>query len=60
METKFSFYSQKISFPYERQVGVDGKTVRFDNSQEYLQYLRSNEAQLLWSDAEELIAIAKL
>ena len=26
----------------------------------HLQYLRSNEAQLLWSDAEELIAIANL
>ena len=60
MERKFPFYSQKISFPYERQVGVAGKTVRFDNSEEYLQYLRSNEAQLLWSDAEELIAIANL
>ena len=60
MERKFPFYSQKISFPYERQVGVAGKTVRFDNSEEYLQYLRSNEAQLLWSDAEEPIAIANL
>ena len=60
MERKFSFYSQKISFPYERQVGVAGESVRFDNSEEYLQYLRSNEAQLLWSDAEELIAIANL
>ena len=60
MERKFPFYSQKISFPYERQVGVAGKTVRFDNSEEYLQYLRSNEAHLLWPDAEELIAIANL
>ena len=34
--------------------------MRFDNSEEYLQYLHSNEAQLLWSDAEELIAIANL
>ena len=58
---RWSYYSEKISFPYVREIGTSGKNVKFQNSQEYLDFLRTNpDAAFLWSDNEELIAIANL
>ena len=57
---RWSFYSAKVSFPYERQVGVKGKWVKFDQPDQYLEFLRSKNSEILWSDSEELLAIANL
>ena len=56
------FYNRKVSFPYVRQVGVNGKVKRFEHGQEseFLDYLRTTEASYLWSDSEDLQVMANL
>ena len=59
---RWSFYSKKISFPYHRQVGVNGEFVRFESGEEeqFCQFLRTPEAAYLWSDSEDLQLMANL
>ena len=58
---RWPFYSNKIGFPYERQVGVAGKVEKFKEPDEYFKFLKNDpDAALLWSDTEELLAIANL
>ena len=35
------FYENKIAFPYHRQVGVDGKSVKFDNMDQYVNFIKN-------------------
>ena len=57
MVSNWSFYQNKISFPYERQVGVGGKTVVFHDSLEFQNFLQTEGADLLWTDCEEIQAM---
>ena len=57
----WSYYCNKIKFPYKREMGINGKTAEFTNGEEYVDFLRTNpDALFLWSDNEELLAIANL
>ena len=51
------YYRNKISFPYERQVGVEGELARFTDPQEFLDFLLSPASDLLWTDTEEILAM---
>ena len=58
---RWSYYENKIPFPYSRQVGVQGKWKKFKTPDEYLTYICNNaESELLWTDTEEIHAIANL
>ena len=54
------FYKEKISFPYERKVGVSGKVVKLQNEHMLCKFLRTEEASYLWSDCEDLLAMCNL
>ena len=62
MVDRWSYYSEKIAFPYKREIGLGGQHVEFETAQEYLDFLRRNphDAKFLWSDTEELVAISNL
>ena len=55
-------YVNKVSFPYVRQVGVKGDTVTFEvgEENEFLGFLRTKKAALLWTDSEDLQLLANL
>ena len=58
---RFSYYGNKIGFPYKRQVGVNGERVNFKTPEEYIKFLQENEkAEVLWTDSEDLLAMANL
>jgi hypothetical protein len=59
---RWHFYSNKVPFPYVRQVGVKGETVTYEVGEEelFLDFLRTKKATLLWADSEELQAISNL
>ena len=46
---RWFYYSEKIAFPYKREIGINGKHVEFQTAQEYLDFLRGNpnDANLL-------------
>ena len=57
----WDYYCHRVSFPYKREIGTGGKSVEFSSPQEYLNFLKTNpDAKFLWSDNEELLAIANL
>ena len=62
MADRWDFYKEKVSFPYERKVGVQGKVVKFQEGQEkdFLSFLRSEDAPYLWVDSEDIQVIANL
>ena len=62
MADRWFSYSEKIAFPYKRELGVNGQYVEFQTAQEYLEFLQKNpkDTKFLWSDTEELIAIFNL
>ena len=59
---RWDYYREKISFPYTRQVGVKGNYIRFETGEEvkFLSFLRSNEAEFLWCDSEDLHVMSNL
>ena len=57
MVSHWEHYKLKISFPYERQVGVNGKVVKFNNPMEFQYFLQSPDADYLWTDGEEIQAM---
>ena len=58
---RWDFYSNKVSFPYSRQVGIEGRVVEFNVPEEYLEFLRHDkDAAYLWTDSEELVAVSNL
>ena len=64
IDENWSYYKEKISFPYKRVVGVgvNHKTVEFGEHQrkEYLEFLRSDASAYLWADKEEFQAMANI
>ena len=62
MADRWNFYKNKISFPYVRNVGVKGETVRFEEGEEdrFCSFLRSKESAFLWSDSEDLQLMSNL
>ena len=62
MADRWNFYRKKISFPYQRQVGVNGENVGFESGEEekFCQFLRTPESAFLWSDSEDLQLMANL
>ena len=54
MVSHWEFCKNKISFPYERQVGVGGKIVKFNDPMEFQNFLQSSDADFLWTDGEEI------
>ena len=58
---RWSYYVNKINFPYKRQVGVQGNWAIFQEAKDFLNFLKNDsEAAFLWTDSEELHAIANL
>ena len=53
----WTYYKNKIAFPYERQVGVEGEHAVFTDPQEFLDFLLSPASSLLWTDTEEILAM---
>ena len=54
------YYKDKIEFPYERQVGVSGEYAKFSDPFELQNFLQTPAADLLWTDAEEILAMANM
>ena len=50
----WEYHKHKIPFPYERQVGISGKVVKFNNPMDFQNFLQTPEADFLWTDAEEI------
>ena len=46
MADRWEYYRKKVFFPYVRQVGVKGNSVRFEMGEEikFLEFLRSEES----------------
>ena len=59
---RWSIYKDRVSFPYERKVGVEGKFVRFESGEEekFCEFLRSKESAYLWSDHLDLQLLCNL
>ena len=54
-------YKDKYDFPYSRQVGAQGDWVHFENSKDFLEYLKNDsKADYLWTDSQELHVVANL
>ena len=53
-------YKHKISFPYERQVGVNDKMAKFQDPMEFQNFLQTPEADYLWTDCEEIQAMCNM
>ena len=53
----WSYYKNKINFPYERQVGVNGETAVFTEPFDFQNFLQSPDSDLLWTDTEEILAM---
>ena len=60
MLANWAFYQNKVIFPYERQVGVGGDNVQFSAPIDFLNFLQTQEADLLWTDSEEIQAICNM
>ena len=62
MADRWEYYRKKVFFPYVRQVGVKGNSVRFEMGEEikFLEFLRSEESAYLWSDSEDLHVMSNL
>ena len=62
MVDRWHLYGHKVSFPYNRKVGVNGHSVNYEVGKEdkFCEYLRSKEASFLWSDSEDLQAMSNL
>ena len=57
-----NYYKNKITLPYKEVVGVGAKTqtVEKETREEMLEFLRSEESLMVYSNTQELIAIANL
>ena len=55
--SNWTYYKDKICFPYERQVGVNGKNVVFHDPLEFQNFLQTEDADLLWTDCKEIQAM---
>ena len=58
----WQFYGMKISFPFERKVGVKGDKVKFVDGEEekFLEFMRSEKSAFLWSDSVDLQALCNM
>ena len=56
----WTYYQNKINFPFDRQVGVSGERVNFSDPRQYLDYLLTPAADLLWTDSEEVQALCNM
>ena len=56
MADMWHFYKNKVSFPYVRQIGAAGDTVKYKVGQEkqFCDFLRTKESAYLWSDSEDI------
>ena len=59
MVSHWEHYNHKIAFPYERQVGVDGKIVK-NYPLEFQYFLQSPDADYLRTDGEEIQAMCNM
>ena len=57
-----NYYQDKIPLPYIETVGVGvhARVIRKDTKQEMLEFLRSEEALMVYSNSQQLLAIANL
>ena len=53
----WEYFKDKITFPYQRQVGVDGNTLDFSDPLDFQNFLQTEEADFLWTDGEEIHAM---
>ena len=58
----WEFYQEKISFPYNRKIGVQGCSVSFNDGEElkFKDFLKSSKSAYLWCDSEDLQVVANL
>ena len=58
---RWPYYENKIPFPYNRKVGAAGEHEDFEDKDEFFKFLVSNKkATLLWTDSEDLHALANM
>ena len=60
MVLHWEYYKNKMEFPYERQVGVSGKTAKFTDPQEFQDFLQTPSADYLWTDSEEIQSMCNM
>ena len=60
MVSNWDYYKNKIGFPYERQVGVAGATVKDSDPFQFLNFLQTPETEFLWTDSEEIQSMCNL
>ena len=58
----WNYFKNKIALPYVETVGVgeDTKLVTINTDEEMLEFLRSDEALMVYSNSQELLAIANM
>ena len=57
-----NYYSYKIPLPYEETVGVGehAKVIKKKTREEMLEFLRSDEALMVYSNSQQVLAMANL
>ena len=60
MVSNWEYYKDKIDFPYQRQIGANGKTVSFSEPIDLQNFLLMPDADTLWTDAEEVLAMCNM
>ena len=57
-----SFYKYKVAFPFSQTVGVGEKSkqVLLNTEDDYLNFLRSDEALSVFSDTQEVLALCNI
>ena len=57
---KWDLIKDLISFPHDSIVGGNGRAVRFENVQQYHDFLTTEEASFIWRDSHDLVIMSYL
>ena len=57
---RWDIIKDKVAFPHETRVGGDGRKIRFENVQQYHEFLKTEEASWIWRDSHDLMIMSDL
>ena len=61
LQSQWSFYKDKVCFPYIRNVGTNGRMVSFNNSGELFNFFETDgDSDILWLDSEDFKVVSNL
>ena len=61
LQNQWYFYKNLVSFPYRRNVGVNGRSVNFKSSTELFDFFENDkDSDILWLDSEDFKVVSNL